>query len=145
MSLSGGCLCGAVRYEVEGEPRMVFLCHCRDCQRSSGSLVHFGVMVQEAKLKLEGTLTAYHSQSDAGRGITREFCPRCGSGIGNRLQLAPGTFVLKGGSLDDPGAVAPSFEVYARTKSGHLHTPEGLPSFDAELTQDPRSLGRKPA
>jgi hypothetical protein len=144
MNLSGGCLCGAVRYEFEGEPRMAFLCHCRDCQRSGGSLVHLGVMVPEAKLKLHGALTSYHSKGDAGRGITREFCPRCGSGIGNRLELSPGMFVLKGGTLDEPNAVAPQFELYARTKATCLRTPDGLPSFEAEVTRAPRTLGRAP-
>ena len=131
MSFSGGCLCGAVRYSVEGEPLMVFHCHCRDCQRHGGSLVHYGVMVRESQLSLEGELASYELASDSGRKITRQFCPTCGSGVRNILEMAPGTFVVKGGTIDQPDdRPRPTFELYTDSK------PEWLATTD--LRQFPR-------
>jgi len=140
MKLKGQCLCGAVRYAFEGDPLFVFLCHCRDCQQSSGSLVHYGVIVPEAQLKCEGELRAYSKRSDAGREITREFCPTCGSGIGNRLELLPGAVVIKGGTLDDPSALAPTFEVFARSKASCVDGGASLRSFSGDVTVDPSEL-----
>ena len=140
MNLTGQCLCGAVQYAVEGDPLFVFLCHCHDCQQSSGSLVHFGVMVPESGFKRQGEVRAYVTRGEGGREITREFCPICGSGVNNRLARAPDMVVIKGGTLDDPTAVAPTFEVYARSKASCLGSGARLESFEQGLTADPRTL-----
>ena len=140
MMLSGQCLCGAVRYAFTGTPQLVFLCHCRDCQHSGGSLAHFGVWVPEAGFSRNGEVRSYTKSSDSGRKITREFCPICGSGIDNRLEVAPGVVVIKGGTLDNPAAVAPNFEMYARSKLLALASDAPLRSFEAGLTCNPRKL-----
>jgi hypothetical protein len=111
--LTGQCLCGAVRYTFTGTPQLVFLFHCRDCQRSGGSLAHFGVWVPEAGFSRTGEVRSYTNSSESGRKITREFCPICGSGIDNRLEVAPGVVVIKGGTLDNPAAAAPVCAVQA--------------------------------
>jgi hypothetical protein len=144
MELSGGCLCGAVRYRVSSDPLMVFYCHCRDCQRHGGSLLHYGVMVPEAAMKLEGELASFESSSDSGRKITRRFCPTCGTGILNVLELAPGMVVLKGGTLDDEATrPRPSFEVYARSRSAWVATTE-VKSFPEQIDGPPAGLRWKP-
>lgn len=140
MHLSGQCLCGAIRYAISGEPRFVFLCHCRDCQRSGGSLTHFGIMVPEATFTRTGEVRSYTKLGDAGRQITREFCPTCGSGINNRLEVAPGMVVIKGGTLDNPDAVQPSFELYAKSKTLSLNSGKDLRRFDEGLTGNPNDL-----
>ncbi len=134
MNLSGRCLCGSVQYTSVGEPQFVFLCHCRDCQLSGGSLAHFGVMVPEAGFTRTGEVRSYTKSSDAGREITREFCPVCGTGINNRLQIAPGMVVIKGGTLDDPAAVPPTFELFARSKHLSWTLGSSLKSFDGDVT-----------
>lgn len=140
MNLSGQCLCGAVRYTFSGEPQFVFLCHCRDCQRSGGSLTHFGVMVAESGFNRHGTVSAYTKDGDAGRKITREFCPICGSGINNRLEVAPGMIVIKGGTLDNPNRVTPTFELYARSKQLSFAAEPALICFAKGMAVDPREL-----
>lgn len=144
MQFSGQCLCGAVRYEFSGDPRAVFLCHCRDCQRSGGSLTHFGVMVPEAGFRRTGEVRSFTKAGDAGRRITREFCPACGSGINNRLEMAPGVVVIKGGTLDDPSALAPNFELYARTRQLSWASGAELRSFEQGPTCDPAELAWRP-
>lgn len=130
MKLEGRCLCGAVSYAFEGQPAFVFHCHCRDCQRASGSLFHYGLLVPEAGFAVRGELRAYASKAESGRAITREFCPTCGSGVLNRLEMAPGMVVIRGGTLDDPTAVAPTFELYTRTKPAWLHPDERIRGFE---------------
>jgi len=140
MNLSGQCLCGSVRYTSTGQPRFVFLCHCKDCQRSGGSLTHLGVMVPEATFTRTGEVRSFTKSSDAGRQITREFCPNCGSGIVNRLDMVPGVVVIKGGTLDDPGAVPPTFELFARSKSVSWSGGELEASFQEAIVGDPSGL-----
>ena len=136
---TGRCLCGAVTYAFSGSPAMVFHCYCRDCQRAGGSLVHVGVMLPEAAVTAQGELRAYTCAADSGRRLTREFCPTCGSGVFNRIELAPGMVVIRAGTLDDPLAFQPTFELYARTRPPWLDARD-LRSFEADVTVGPAEL-----
>jgi hypothetical protein len=135
-TMNGGCLCGGVKYTVTEEPRRVFHCNCRDCQRATGSLFQYGLMVRESSLKVEGELRSYTSKSDADRSITRLFCPTCGSSVMNRLELAPGMLVLCGGTLDEP-TLKPHFELFTRSKPAWLKTDDTIPSYEAQVTGKP--------
>ena len=134
MKLHGQCLCGAVHYAFEGRPTMSFLCHCKDCQRHSGSLLHHGIMVPKAAVEVTGELSSYTRKSDAGRDVTRRFCPTCGSGVLNEIELAPGQVVIRAGTLDGDALPQPTFEVYARSRSACLSAEHVLLSFAAEAT-----------
>jgi len=142
MKLTGGCLCGAVRYEFDGDPRMVFLCHCGDCRRHGGSLLHYGILVAAEALTIEGELKAYESKADSGRSITRKFCPTCGTGVANTMQLAPGMVSLKGGTLDERGP-APTFEVYTESKTPWLSNAVELSGFEQHATVSSKALAWK--
>jgi hypothetical protein len=123
MELTGGCLCGAVRYKAGGTPIRRFLCHCRDCQKATGSAFQAAVTMPRAEFTwLKGAPAAYTSTADSGRSITRLFCPLCGSGLANRIQLRPDVIVLRAGSLDRPELVPPSYEVFTRSKADWLET-----------------------
>jgi hypothetical protein len=118
MELRGGCLCGDVRYEFSGEPYRRFVCHCRDCQRSGGSMFHAGVAVPRAGFKLtQGVLSTYESSADSGRSIQRKFCPRCGSGVWNEPAVWPDYVVIRIGTLDEPSAISPSAEFYSAARA----------------------------
>ena len=80
----GGCLCGAVRYEAEGEPVVVAHCHCEDCQRRSGAGHSTGAMFAADRFRLTGQVAEYKLMSDNGNEVTRVFCPACGSPIFGR-------------------------------------------------------------
>jgi hypothetical protein len=116
MELTGQCLCGAVRYKSTGTPVRRFVCHCRDCQRSSGSAFHVGVTVPRDGFTLTGEARAYRSKGDSGRGVARYFCPACGSGLFNEIELRPGLVAIKVGTLDEPARVTPNYEVFGRSK-----------------------------
>jgi hypothetical protein len=123
MHLTGGCLCGAVRYESTGEIARRFLCHCRDCKRAGGSAFHFGLTVPRAGFRLlQGEPRAYRTTGESGRAVTRLFCPTCGAGVLIELELRPDFVVLRAGTLDEPERVAPAYEVFARSKAAWLST-----------------------
>src|SRR5262249_20350418 len=116
MELTGQCLCGAVRYRSTGTPVRRVVCHCRDCQRSSGSAFHAGVVVPRDGFAVTGVLHVYRSKADSDRDVARYFCPTCGSGVFNEIELRPGLVTIKLGTLDEPGRVSPTYEVFARSK-----------------------------
>jgi hypothetical protein len=118
MNLEGGCLCGAVRYKFSGEPFRHVICHCRDCQRASGSAFHVGLAIPRSGFAVtRGELRTFRITGDSGRWIDRSFCPVCGSGILHTLELrGPDFLVIKAGTLDDPTMVIPTYEIFVRSK-----------------------------
>ena len=72
--LTGGCLCGAVRYECSAKPLLAGNCHCRDCQRSSGSAFVAVMVVPASSLRIDGPVKYYDSKADSGNNFTRGFC-----------------------------------------------------------------------
>ena len=131
MKCSGSCLCGAVQYEVTGDPITAFFCHCRDCQKSSGSLLHAGVMVSRKDFAyIKGTPASFSARGDSGYTIVRRFCVVCGSGICNELpDRFPDALVIKAGTLDDPHWVKPAFEVFTESRSPWMSSADGIEAF----------------
>lgn len=119
--LTGGCLCGAVRYRAEGEPLMVGVCHCRDCQKFTGSAFGFLVGVTKAELAIEGAVKTYAKTGDSGKPILRLFCPECGSSIAEEPTRRPGLVILNGGTLDDPAALTPTRQIYCDRELPWVH------------------------
>ena len=97
----GGCLCGAVRYVLKGDPRAIAICHCTHCQRQSGSLFSFNLVIGEAGYEQSGETMVYVDKGDSGQPVYRHFCGRCGSPVLAKTALAPGKVVVKAGTLDN--------------------------------------------
>ncbi len=108
----GGCLCGAVRYKASGDIAFIGVCHCRDCQKFTGSA--FGVVIGVSKdaVSIEGTLATFTKPGDSGKPIDRRFCPICGSAILDEAAALPGMVMLAGGTVDDPSLVKPAVQIY---------------------------------
>lgn len=103
MTAMGGCLCGAVRFEVTAAPSSVDYCHCRMCQRVSGSVVTSWAEFKEEEFRCtQGQIKYYQSSRYAERG----FCANCGSSLVAR-SLAGGKVVVMTGSFDHPGEFRP--------------------------------------
>ncbi|HEY9010391.1 MAG TPA: GFA family protein, partial [Devosia sp.] len=80
MTVTGGCLCGAVRYEVSGEIGPAGYCHCEDCRRVSGSAFGVSVRVPRTAFRIvSGTPKSFTKTGDSGRLVARHFCGDCGS------------------------------------------------------------------
>ncbi|MGB8355906.1 MAG: GFA family protein [Chthoniobacteraceae bacterium] len=119
---TGGCACGAVRYESTAEPLVMLHCHCRDCQRASGGPFSSLVVVPKEAFKLlQGTLRFYSSPSEAGGETHRGFCPECGSPIMGNPDAAPHITAIIAASLDDPGWFSPQMNVW--TSDAHAWDP----------------------
>ena len=112
-SFSGGCACGAIRYECSADPIMSANCHCRDCQRESGGAFAAVVVVPKAAFKItKGEPKHYDVKTDSGSTASRGFCPECGS----PLFAKPGSMLdvigIRAGSLDDPSWFKPTMDIY---------------------------------
>lgn len=129
MAFSGGCLCGAVRYECTAEPAMCGFCQCVDCRRSSGAghCAHLGVPA--AGVAISGETKAYARPADSGHIITRHFCPNCGSALFSTNDAMAGLLFLRASSLDDPENFKPQMVVYASRAPSWDRPAPGLPSF----------------
>lgn len=110
--MAGGCSCGAVRYQVRGAPVRMLNCHCRDCQRASGSAFAAIVVFPKSQFEMRGELRYHGTTGSSGRAIERGFCAVCGSQVAIRLERAPEIVAVQAASLDDPSLHRPSADIY---------------------------------
>jgi hypothetical protein len=112
MKIEGGCLCGKVRYSAEAEPVFVGLCHCKDCQKESGTAFNVVVGIPRPELSLQGELKTFDARGDSGMTVHRRFCPECGSMILSEPDAFQGVAIIRVGTLDDTSLVQPTMEIY---------------------------------
>ena len=116
MAISGGCLCGNIRYTLNAEPALTVVCHCTHCQKASGSAFSTNLVVQRADLAFSGgEMAAYDDKAESGNTLKRSFCPKCGSSIMSESSGRPGAAVLKAGTLDDPSGVKSTMQIWTRS------------------------------
>lgn len=127
--LSGGCLCGAVRYEVEGEAVMAGHCHCLDCQKASGAGHATHAFFPDAAVRISGELRDYSKTADSGAQVTRSFCPTCGSSLFSRSSNMPGGMTVCVGTLDNSDSIPMHLRVYDKRRRAWDAVDPGLPAF----------------
>lgn len=111
----GGCLCGAVRYRVSGQPVAATLCHCADCRRASGGTnVAWAVFDKGDFEWLAGDPADYSSSA----GIHWSFCRECGTTLGYRRSERPDHMDVTSGSLDEPDRYPPDVEIWVKQRIG---------------------------
>ena len=111
---TGGCACGALRYEISAEPLAMNHCQCLDCQKTSGTGHGSYLSFPDRKdVILEGQATHWDMVADNGHVKTRGFCPACGAPVFLTFSATPQVFTVHAGSLDDPGRFAPQMATYA--------------------------------
>ena len=127
----GGCLCGALRYEAEGEPLYAGHCYCSDCRKASGSgFVPFMGFASSA-VRFSGEARPFVSKAANGGDATRNSCPICNSLVfGGEIGLSD-SFTIYAGSLDDPASFQPQVAIFARSRPHWAVIPPGLTVFDA--------------
>jgi hypothetical protein len=114
---SGGCACGAIRYACEGEPTLMLNCHCRDCQRASGSAYAAIAIFPKTAVALAGEPRWVKATGRSGHPVERGFCADCGSPIAIKLGMAPNLFGVQAASLDEPARFKPKYDIF--TSSAH--------------------------
>jgi hypothetical protein len=130
--ITGGCLCGAVRYATEAEPVRTIVCHCTTCQRHIGSAFATLVAFPAGSVTVTGTLKTYTEPgSVTGEPFHRRFCPACGTPIILERENAPRTLVTAG-TLDDTSRVKPGINLFCASAQPWVPiTPdtENLPGY----------------
>jgi hypothetical protein len=109
---AGGCACGAIRYASAADPAFSWNCHCRDCQRASGSAFCAVLYVPRAALTVRGQATYFEVRAESGRRVSRGFCPTCGSPLFIQADLVPDLQGLWAASLDAPARFKPQADVW---------------------------------
>lgn len=128
---TGGCLCGAIRYEYRGDVGSAGYCHCADCRRISGSAFGVSVRVKAAGFRIvQGTPKGFAKTGDSGRQVTRFFCPDCGCPLYTQPPLHPETILLKAGSLDDPTLVRPDRQAWTRSRVSWSEIDSNLAAYE---------------
>ena len=128
---TGGCLCGAVRYEALGEPTMMGHCYCGDCRKASGSGFIPFMSFLASDMHFSGETLKYTSKSARGTDAVRNSCPVCGSLVFGGIVGTDTTHTIYAGSLDDPAQFRPSVAIFARGRADWAMIPPGLKAFDA--------------
>jgi hypothetical protein len=130
---SGGCACGAVRYEVSAEPIVMFNCHCRDCQLMTGGAYTPVFYVPAKAFKItKGSPRYYNTSSDAMGDNQRGFCPECGSRLFGKTDFGQG---ITASSLDDPSLYKPQHEIWTSDAQPWDHMDPKLSKFEQYAPQ----------
>lgn len=131
---TGKCLCGEIRYEFAGDPLMAGVCHCKNCQRQSGTAFSTLWGVPRATLRFTaGEPKVYQdSDTDSGATVERWFCGNCGSPIYSAIPEQPDVAFLKTGTLDDTAGFSPQFHVWCRSKQLWVELADGVPAMQKQ-------------
>lgn len=120
------CSCGQLRVVVEGDPVRVSVCHCRACQRRTGSA--FGVQARwnKSQVRTEGETRTWRRIGDEGTAVDFRFCPCCGSTVWFTQDATPDLIAIAVGAFGDPGFLVPSRSVYEEYRHPWVGLPEGM-------------------
>jgi hypothetical protein len=128
---SGGCACGAIHYEVNADPVVMFNCHCRDCQQASGSAYAAILVVPRAGVDIRGEPRYHRVMGGAGKAVERGFCPTCGSPVMIRLERLPNLLGLQAASLSDPSTFKPTTDAFTGSAQHWDHMSPTTQKFPA--------------
>lgn len=129
MPYRGGCACGALRYEIAGEPAAMVECQCRQCQRDSGTGHASNLAFMGAEVKIEGEVATWDMHGDGGTLKRRAFCPTCGSAVYTLFPTMSGFIALRAASLDEPERYKPQMVVWSDAAVSWDRVDPSLPSF----------------
>jgi hypothetical protein len=121
MSMNGSCLCGCISYSCDAEPVLTAICHCRHCQKQTGTSFSLLVAVPKGSLRIEGqTLKTFDDVGESGLPVLRRFCGNCGSPIVTDVEAMPGLEFIKAGTLENTSGLKPTMEVWCETAQGWI-------------------------
>lgn len=130
MKIDGGCYCGQIRYTFDGEVTACMQCHCRECQYITGGHPNVLVILPEADFSYTQGEPVSFSRPDLDSPVTRYFCSNCGTAIGTKSPAAPGSMIVKVGTIDDPSFFKASVAIFTKDAQSFHHIPDGIPSFE---------------
>ncbi len=114
--LTGGCLCGAIRYAVNVPVSGLRACHCTDCQKTSGTGSSVNAVIQGKDFAItRGKPKCYAAKADSGRTLLRFFCADCGSPVYSQREASPERIVVRAGTFDDSSAMKITTNIWTRS------------------------------
>ncbi|MBL8699776.1 MAG: GFA family protein [Alphaproteobacteria bacterium] len=121
---TGRCLCGAIRFRATGAPKWVAHCHCESCRRQTASAFTTYAGYLRDRVVFEGSPPAHFASSP---GVTRSFCPRCGTPLAFQGARWPDELHLFLATFDDPMSLTPKVHVNVAEQLGWIHLADDLP------------------
>lgn len=147
----GRCTCGEIRFRLTARPLVVHACHCRWCQRETGTAFALNAMIETDRVqRLSGTPELLDTPSASGRGQKIARCPRCRVAVWSHYPgSGPAVAFVRVGSLLDPDRLPPDIHIFTSTKQPWLRLPEGVPAvpeyYEREAHWPAESLARREA
>ena len=130
-TFDGGCDCRAVRYRLRSRPLVVHCCHCRWCQRESGSAFALNAMIETDRVEVQGAADLVDTPSASGKGQLVARCPTCRVALWSHYAGAGrAVSFVRVGTLDDPDAMPPDVHIFTSTKQPWVVLPAGTPAVE---------------
>jgi len=146
----GGCACGAVRYRLGAAPMFVHCCHCRDCQRQTGSAFVINALIEADRVRLlQGAPEPVPVPTDSGRPHDVYRCPACRTALWSDYGRRRVMLFVRVGTLDDPASLPPDVHIFTRTKLPWVTLPPDVPAvpvyYDSRQLWPAASIERRRA
>jgi hypothetical protein len=130
---TGGCQCGAVRYECSGEPKGLYVCHCAECRKQSASAFGMSLLVERTGFHLtKGMPEFWTRRADSGREVRCAFCPDCGSRLWHEREGFSEALTIKAGSLDVPLDMTNAIHIWTSRKLTGVIIPDDALQYPQE-------------
>jgi len=133
MSHQAGCLCGAVRINIDAEPMAARMCWCRLCQYLGGGSGTVNVCFPADKVTTSGVVKWHRNVADSGNHMRRGFCPECGTPLFSIAESRPHLTFVRAGALDDPAILAPQAVIWTGAAPAWAHFDPDLPHYRAQI------------
>lgn len=131
-SFTGGCACGTLRYRMRSAPMFVHCCHCKDCQRQTGSAFVLNALIEADRVELlSGDPRPFAMPTDSGKPHIVCRCAQCGTAVWSEYGGVAALRFVRVGTLDEPTALSPDVHIYTRSKQPWITLPDGVPAFEA--------------
>ena len=132
MTVSGGCLCKAVRFSIASQPLAARTCWCRLCQYLGAGNGMMSVCFLSDSLALLGEVTWFESIADSGNRMSRGFCPACGTPLFSKADSRPKLIFVRAGALDDPNLMAPQMTIWTAEAPDWAWIDPALPQYEGQ-------------
>ena len=132
MSIQGGCLCRAVRYESTSDPKITRVCWCRTCQYIAAGNGTVNVFLPTDTFTVKGETRTYKSVADSGNIILRGFCPQCGTPLFTAAEVRPHIIGVRAGTPDDPNLASPALTIWTALAPRRACISESIPRVERQ-------------
>jgi len=141
--ITGGCLCGAVRYEANTKPLMTRACWCRTCQYFAAGNATVNVVFATDAVTISGELNDFESTADSGNKMHRKFCPNCGVHVFSMAEVRPHILIVRAGTLDNQDDVKIDALIWTSSAPKWAYLNPSIPQFEKQPPAPAVSLSNK--